>query len=239
MVTQDALLAEPEPAPRPSWSFLTNHPVVLIFVTQHPESTVRVISQGVGLTERATLAILRDLDDEGLVERHRNGRRNTYVVGYNRLLGLTLGTELDPAAYAVVGALISISPEARESARSYIPTEHDKRPRTGTFEFFTNQTQMLAAIARDQAATVRDLAGQVKITERAAVAILHQLEDAGIITRIKEGRRNRYTIDLEAFRNFPGWAYEGWSIPQPLVDVAVTAIRAIAANANAGTPPLT
>jgi DNA-binding MarR family transcriptional regulator len=234
MVTQHPLLSEAEPARRPTWSFLTNHPVVLIFVTQHPESTVRVISQGVGLTERATLAILRDLDDEGLVERHRSGRRNTYAVNYGRLLGLTVGTDLDPAAYAVVGALISISPEARASARSYTPNEHDKRARHGTFEFFTNHTQMLAAIARDQTATVRDLAGQVHITERAGVAILHQLEDAGIITRIREGRRNRYTIDLEAFRNFRGWEYEGWSVPQPLVDVAVTAIRGIAASAGNG-----
>ncbi len=215
------------PPPRPTWTFLTNHPVILIFTTQHPESTVRVISQGVGLTERATLAILRDLDDEGLVERHRTGRRNTYAVNYGRLLGLATGTELDPAMYAVVGALISISPEARAAARDHEPTAHDKRPRELEFEFFTNHMQMLAAIARESTSTVRDLAARINITERAAVSILHALEAEGIITRHKEGRRNTYTIDLEAFRTFRGWEYESWSVPKPLVDVAVAAVRAI------------
>jgi DNA-binding MarR family transcriptional regulator len=227
MVIQHALLPNQAAAPRPTWTFLTNHPVILMFVVQHPESTVRVISQGVGLTERAALAILRDLDDEGLVERHRSGRRNTYVVGYGRLLGLAYGTELDPAMHAIVGALISISPEARSAARQHEPTAHDKRPRDGTFEFFTNHTQMLAAIARDSTATVRDLAARVGVTERAAVTILHQLEAESIIARHREGRRNTYTIDLEEFRRFRGWAYEGWSVPQPLVDVAVAAVRAI------------
>ena len=59
-----------------SWSFLTNHALVLIYVIMHPDSTVREIAVGIGVTERATLAILRELEDEGIVERHRDGRRN-------------------------------------------------------------------------------------------------------------------------------------------------------------------
>ena len=229
MVTQRERPANshPEPGPRPTWTFLTNHPVVLIFIVQHPESTVRNIAQGVGLTERATLAILRDLDDEGLVDRHRNGRRNTYAINYGRLLGLANGTVLDPAVHAVVAALISISPEAGRVETEHAPTKEDKRPRVGTWEFFTNHTLMLAAIARDNTLTVRDLAARVRMTERAAVSILHQLEAEGIITRHKEGRRNSYTIDLEAFRHFRGWQYEGWALPKALTDVAVNAIRAI------------
>jgi DNA-binding MarR family transcriptional regulator len=215
------------PAPRPTWTFLTNHPVTLIYVVQHPESTVRVISQGIGLTERATLAILRDLDEEGLVERHRSGRRNTYVINYGRLFGLSSGSELDPAMKAIVAVLISISPEAQSAAKEHPPTKKDLGPRAGTWEFFTNHTQMLAAIARDSSATVRELAGRVGVTERASVAILHALEAEGIIARHKEGRRNSYTIDLEAFRRFRGWHYESWDVPKPLVDVAVEAIRAI------------
>ncbi len=227
MVTQHELLADPQSAPRPTWTFLTNHPVILMYVVQHPESTVRVISQGVGLTERATLAILRDLDDENLVERHRSGRRNTYAVNYGRLLGLAYGTEMNPSMHAVVGALISVSPEARSVARDHEPSAHDKRPRDATFEFFTNHTQMLAAIARESTATVRELSARVGVTERAAVTILHQLEAEGIIARHREGRRNSYTIDLEEFRRFRGWTYEGWAVPSPLVDVAVAAVRAI------------
>jgi ribosomal protein S25 len=108
-----------------------------------------------------------------------------------------------------------------------VATKEDKRPRVGTWEFFTNHTLMLAAIARDHTLTVRELATRVGVTERAAVAILHQLEAEGIITRHREGRRNTYTIDLEAYRHFRGWQYEGWALPKPLIDVAVNAIRAI------------
>ena len=137
------------------------------------------------------------------------------------------GTGMDPAAFAVVGALISISPEARKTARDHKPTAHDKRPRETTFEFFTNHTQMLGAIARDNTATVRDLAARVRVTERAAMSIMSHLETEGIVQRHREGRRNRYTIDLEAFRTFRGWNYNGWAVPRPLVDVAVKAVRAI------------
>ena len=59
------------------------------------------------------------------------------------------------------------------------------------------------------------------------MTILHQLEAEGIIARHREGRRNSYTIDLEEFRRFRGWTYDGWAVPAPLVDVAVAAIRAI------------
>ena len=44
------------------WGFLTNHALVLIFVVRHPGATVREISAGVGVTERATLEILRQLE---------------------------------------------------------------------------------------------------------------------------------------------------------------------------------
>ena len=70
---------------RPTWGFLTNHALILVFVVRHNDSTVREISQGVGVTERATLAILRQLRDEEIVERHRDGRCNTYSVDFERL----------------------------------------------------------------------------------------------------------------------------------------------------------
>lgn len=216
---------------RPTWNFLTNHPVVLIYIVQHPESTVRTIAQGVGLTERATLAILRDLDEEGLIDRHRDGRRNTYAVRYERLLGMTAGNRaMTASAGAVVGALITISPEgARATRRHHMPAPADKRARAGTFEFFTNHMMLLGGIARNPTSTVRDLALGVRITERAAMQILNQLEAESIIVRHREGRRNRYTIDIDAFRQFRGWRYDDWSMPAPLVDVAARAMRAMSA----------
>ena len=214
---------------RPTWTFLTNHPVVLIYIVQHPESTVRAIAQGVGLTERATLAILRDLDEERVIERHRAGRRNTYVVRYERLVGMSAQTRaMNVAATVVVSALIDISPGgATATRRQHAPTAEDCEPRVSTWAFFTNHMQMLGAVARDSTMTVRDLAMETKITERAAVQILNQLEAESIIVRHREGRRNSYTIEVEEFRKFRGWRYDGWSMPQQLVDVAVNGIRAL------------
>ena len=57
------------------WGFLTNHALVLIYVVRHSGATVREISAGVGVTERATLEILRQLSVDGIVQRYRQGRR--------------------------------------------------------------------------------------------------------------------------------------------------------------------
>jgi len=41
---------------------------------------VKEIAEQVGITERAVLAILSDLERAGIVSRHRRGRSNTYEV---------------------------------------------------------------------------------------------------------------------------------------------------------------
>lgn len=64
----------------PSWSFITNHGAVLIVVSQNPTITAREISHQLGITERAVLRIVAELDDAGYIERIRRGRTNTYRV---------------------------------------------------------------------------------------------------------------------------------------------------------------
>jgi DNA-binding IclR family transcriptional regulator len=44
---------------------------------------------------------------------------------------------------------------------------------------------------------LREVAEQVGITERAVIRIVNDLEAAGAVKRDREGRRNRYTIDLD------------------------------------------
>jgi len=44
---------------------------------------------------------------------------------------------------------------------------------------------------------LRDVATQVGITERAVQRIVTELEEAEILTREREGRRNRYTIHTD------------------------------------------
>lgn len=67
------------------------------------------------------------------------------------------------------------------------------------WSFLTNHTHILVCLSRDSTMTVRNLSLQVGITERSVQRILSDLEAAGAISRIKEGRRNRYEIE----RAFP------------------------------------
>jgi DNA-binding MarR family transcriptional regulator len=68
------------------WSLLTNHALVLISVGQRPHSTLREIALSVGITERAALSILRALEEDGLISRERQGRRNRYWLHYGAIL---------------------------------------------------------------------------------------------------------------------------------------------------------
>ena len=68
---------------------------------------------------------------------------------------------------------------------------------TSTWNFLSNYAHTLICLAEDPRARMRDVSGRVGITERAAMRIVADLEDAGILTRHKEGRRNRYEIHEE------------------------------------------
>lgn len=63
-----------------SWTFLTNHSHVLVWISNNPQARVRDIAASVGITERAAQSILRDLEEGGYVTKTRQGRRNTYAV---------------------------------------------------------------------------------------------------------------------------------------------------------------
>ena len=60
----------------PRWTFVTNHFLVLVSIAGNHDLRVRDIAALVGITERATQAILGDLVQDGFVERIRIGRRN-------------------------------------------------------------------------------------------------------------------------------------------------------------------
>lgn len=69
-----------------TWTFLSNHAHVLICVTQDPEARLRDIAERVGITERACISIVSDLEMSGYLERERIGRRNSYKVFLDRPL---------------------------------------------------------------------------------------------------------------------------------------------------------
>jgi hypothetical protein len=65
------------------------------------------------------------------------------------------------------------------------------------WRFVTNHAHVLAYIANDPDARLRDIAATVGITERTAGQIVRDLEDAGYLTKTRVGRRNRYELHDE------------------------------------------
>lgn len=67
--------------------------------------------------------------------------------------------------------------------------------RKSSWTFLSNHAHVLVCLARDPETRLRDVAEQVGITERGVFKIVAELEQAGVVTRTREGRRNRYKID--------------------------------------------
>ena len=63
--------------------------------------------------------------------------------------------------------------------------------------FLTNYARALVCIAHDPGVRLRDIATALGITERSAYGIVTELADAGYIVKEKDGRRNRYRIQLD------------------------------------------
>ena len=62
--------------------------------------------------------------------------------------------------------------------------------------FFTHHAHVLISLARDPTLRLRDIAGAVGVTERATATLVSELVHAGYLQRFKDGRRNRYRVDL-------------------------------------------
>lgn len=63
--------------------------------------------------------------------------------------------------------------------------------------FLSNHGHVLICLARDPAARLRDVAIAVGITERAVQKIVSDLEEGGVVQRVRDGRRNRYRLFLD------------------------------------------
>ena len=89
------------PASSVSWTFLTNHSHVLLCLAADDSLRVRDLAEKVGVTERAVLKILGELEAGGVIERERQGRRNRYRVQYRTRL------RHDLEAHRTVGDLVA------------------------------------------------------------------------------------------------------------------------------------
>lgn len=220
------------------WGFFTNHALVMAYVCEHNDSTVREISDAIGITERATLAMLGDLQGEGIIVRHRTGRSNTYSMDFERLAMFRRGNAgpPTPASFAdgLIRTLLELSGHPSPNAAPSRPGDPSAfTGRDGSrWGFFTNHLRTLLAVASANEPTANEIAAAVGITERAAVAILRQLEDEGILLRSKEGRRNSYRIDFAALDRFPRWSSGPEPLARPIVDVTIDGLRQLAESTN-------
>jgi DNA-binding Lrp family transcriptional regulator len=69
-----------------TWTFLSNHGNVVVYVDEHPTARLREIADAIGITERATHRLVSELVDEGYITRKRVGRRNEYAVNCDQPL---------------------------------------------------------------------------------------------------------------------------------------------------------
>lgn len=69
--------------------------------------------------------------------------------------------------------------------------------RLPTWTFLSNYAHVLVCLADNPDARLRDVADKIGITERTAFRLISELEEAGVLERAKEGRRNRYLINTD------------------------------------------
>ncbi len=77
-----------KPIPKPNvlgekfsgWTFLTNHTHVIVCLSRDSGLTVRSLALQIGITERSVQRILAELEEGGVVQRTKEGRRNLYSI---------------------------------------------------------------------------------------------------------------------------------------------------------------
>jgi predicted ArsR family transcriptional regulator len=95
------------------WNFITNHGLVLLYISRHPQCTTREMASIISATERTVHRVLVDLEREGYVRRQRTGKGNIYRI--NREHGLKHELTRD----SVVGDLLYLlSPKRKRKRRT-------------------------------------------------------------------------------------------------------------------------
>jgi hypothetical protein len=78
-----------------------------------------------------------------------------------------------------------------------------RRAEPAGWTFLSNHAHVLLLLATGEDLRVRDIATRVGITERAVQKIMMELESGGVLTRTRDGRRNRYAIHADVHLRHP------------------------------------
>jgi DNA-binding MarR family transcriptional regulator len=84
------------------WNFITNHGLVLLYISHNPQCTMREMAATLGVTEKSIQRTLEDLASEGYLTWQRKGKGNIYEIIHTRELKHELTRDL------VVGDLLNI-----------------------------------------------------------------------------------------------------------------------------------
>ena len=68
------------------WNFITNHSLVVLYISRNPQCTMREIATAIGVTERSVQRLLKDLEAEGYVTWQGTGKGNIYKMNHTRPL---------------------------------------------------------------------------------------------------------------------------------------------------------
>jgi predicted transcriptional regulator of viral defense system len=78
--------------------------------------------------------------------------------------------------------------------------------------FLSNHATVLLCIAEEPEIRLRDVAARLAITERSVQRIVTDLEEGGYLSRIREGRRNRYEVHADRPFRHPVTAHRDVSL---------------------------
>ena len=93
------------------WNFITNHGLVLLYVSKNPQSTMRDMAAALGVTERSIQRVLKDLEAEGYITWQGTGKGNIYQIYHTRELKHELTRDF------VVGDLLKLLSSNRKRKR--------------------------------------------------------------------------------------------------------------------------
>lgn len=80
--------------------------------------------------------------------------------------------------------------------------------------FFSHYAHVLICLAENPRARLRDVAERVGVTERTAMRLIDRLDQAGVVRRSRQGRRNYY--EIESRRDLPHPIEAGCSVERLL-----------------------
>jgi DNA-binding IclR family transcriptional regulator len=90
-----------------------------------------------------------------------------------------------------------------------------------SWTFLTNHAHVLVCMAQDPEVRIAEMARKVGVGERAVHSIVHDLVEAGYVTRTRSGRHNVYDVRLDRPLRHPlEAAHELADVFRPLVATA-------------------